>query len=59
MRDAMQIRSLSRDEIEQIWSIDRSELTETIYRLESGRIVEAWAEWDNLAGLKQLGHSAA
>ena len=30
-----------------------------IYRLESGRIVEAWAEWDNLAGLKQLGHSAA
>jgi steroid delta-isomerase-like uncharacterized protein len=30
-----------------------------IYRLESGRIAEAWAEWDNLAGLKQLGHSAA
>lgn len=30
-----------------------------IYRLDSGRIVEAWAEWDNLAGLKQLGHSAA
>lgn len=30
-----------------------------IYRLDSGRIAEAWAEWDNLAGLKQLGHSAA
>lgn len=30
-----------------------------IYRLNGGRIVEAWAEWDNLAGLKQLGHSAA
>ncbi|MBL8338569.1 MAG: ester cyclase [Rhodoferax sp.] len=30
-----------------------------IYRFNSGRIVEAWAEWDNLAGLKQLGHSAA
>jgi steroid delta-isomerase-like uncharacterized protein len=30
-----------------------------IYRLENGRITEAWAEWDNLAGLKQLGHSAA
>jgi steroid delta-isomerase-like uncharacterized protein len=27
-----------------------------IYRLERGRIMEAWAEWDNLAGLKQLGH---
>jgi predicted ester cyclase len=27
-----------------------------IYRLEEGRIVEAWVEWDNMAGLKQLGH---
>jgi hypothetical protein len=27
-----------------------------IYRLEGGRIVEAWAEWDNLSGLAQLGH---
>src|SRR5271169_1033582 len=27
-----------------------------IYRLESGRIAEAWAEWDNLHGLQQLGH---
>lgn len=27
-----------------------------IYRLEHGVIVEAWAEWDNLAGLRQLGH---
>lgn len=27
-----------------------------IYRLENGRIVEAWAEWDNLSGLAQLGH---
>jgi len=26
-----------------------------IYRIEGGRIVEAWAEWDNLASLKQLG----
>jgi len=27
-----------------------------IYRIENHRIVEAWAEWDNLSGLKQLGH---
>ena len=27
-----------------------------IYRLEKGRIAEAWAEWDNLYGLQQLGH---
>lgn len=27
-----------------------------IYRIESGKIVEGWAEWDNLAGLRQLGH---
>jgi len=27
-----------------------------IYRIEDGKIVEAWAEWDNLAGLRQLGH---
>lgn len=27
-----------------------------IYRLEGGQIVEAWAEWDNLSGLAQLGH---
>lgn len=27
-----------------------------IYRIENGRIVEAWAEWDNMAGLRQLGH---
>ncbi len=27
-----------------------------IYRIEAGRIAEAWAEWDNLHGLKQLGH---
>jgi predicted ester cyclase len=26
-----------------------------IYRIEGGLIVEAWAEWDNLATLKQLG----
>jgi predicted ester cyclase len=26
-----------------------------IYRIESGLIVEAWAEWDNLTTLKQLG----
>ncbi len=30
-----------------------------IYRLEGQRIVETWAEWDNLAGLKQLGHASA
>lgn len=27
-----------------------------IYRIESGLIVEAWAEWNNLSGLIQLGH---
>lgn len=27
-----------------------------IYRLEGGRIAEAWVEWDNLYGLRQLGH---
>jgi steroid delta-isomerase-like uncharacterized protein len=30
-----------------------------IYRVEEGRIVEAWAEWDNMAGLRQLGHQSA
>lgn len=29
-----------------------------IYRLEGGRIAEAWAEWDTLTGLQQLGHYA-
>jgi steroid delta-isomerase-like uncharacterized protein len=28
-----------------------------IYRLSGGVIVEAWAEWDNLSGLAQLGHA--
>jgi predicted ester cyclase len=28
-----------------------------VYRLEGDRIVEAWAEWDNLHGLTQLGHA--
>lgn len=27
-----------------------------IYRIANDRIVEAWAEWDNLSGLVQLGH---
>jgi steroid delta-isomerase-like uncharacterized protein len=27
-----------------------------IYRLEDGKIAEAWVEWDNLSGLTQLGH---
>jgi hypothetical protein len=27
-----------------------------IYRVEDGQIAEAWAEWDNLSGLVQLGH---
>lgn len=27
-----------------------------IYRIHAGQIVEAWAEWDNLDGLTQLGH---
>jgi steroid delta-isomerase-like uncharacterized protein len=27
-----------------------------IYRIEGGRIAEAWVEWDNLHGLRQLGH---
>jgi steroid delta-isomerase-like uncharacterized protein len=30
-----------------------------IYRLEEGRLAEAWAEWDNLYGLQQLGHHKA
>jgi steroid delta-isomerase-like uncharacterized protein len=30
-----------------------------IYRLAAGKIVEAWVEWDNLAGLVQLGHAEA
>ncbi|HMS80678.1 MAG TPA: ester cyclase [Burkholderiaceae bacterium] len=30
-----------------------------IYRIANGRIVEAWAEWDNLSGLAQLGHFRA
>lgn len=28
-----------------------------IYRIEGRRIAEAWAEWDNLSGLRQLGHA--
>ena len=28
-----------------------------IYRIADGRIAEAWAEWDNLTGLVQLGHA--
>lgn len=31
----------------------------SINRIEDGRIVEAWPEWDNRSGLKQLGHTAA
>jgi predicted ester cyclase len=27
-----------------------------IYRVRNDQILEAWAEWDNLAGLRQLGH---
>ncbi|BAU66708.1 hypothetical protein STA3757_41130 [Stanieria sp. NIES-3757] len=27
-----------------------------IYRIDNNQIVEAWVEWDNLHGLKQLGH---
>jgi predicted ester cyclase len=27
-----------------------------LYQVEDGRIREAWAEWDNLADLHQLGH---
>lgn len=27
-----------------------------IYRIEDGRIKEAWVEWDNQTGLEQLGH---
>lgn len=30
-----------------------------IYRLHAGQIVEVWAEWDNMAGLRQLGHHGA
>ena len=28
----------------------------SIYRVANGKIVEAWAEWDALSGLIQLGH---
>ena len=31
----------------------------SIYRVEDGRIAEAWVEWDCLSGLIQLGHIAA
>jgi len=31
----------------------------SIYRIAEGRIVEAWAEWDTLNGLIQLGHMKA
>lgn len=27
-----------------------------IYRIQAGQIAEVWVEWDNLNGLKQLGH---
>ena len=27
-----------------------------LYRIEGDRIAESWAEWDNLADLRQLGH---
>jgi steroid delta-isomerase-like uncharacterized protein len=30
-----------------------------IYRISNGVIAESWAEWDNLAGLRQLGHHSA
>lgn len=30
-----------------------------IYRVQDQRIAEAWAEWDNLSGLRQLGHANA
>ncbi len=28
----------------------------SVYRVENGRIVEVWTEWDSLNGLIQLGH---
>ncbi len=27
-----------------------------IYRVRNGQILETWVEWDNFAGLRQLGH---
>ena len=27
-----------------------------LFRIESGKIVELWVTWDNLAALSQLGH---
>lgn len=35
----MQIRTLGRDEIEQVWTIDRSEMIDRIYELQDGRLV--------------------
>lgn len=35
----MRIRALARDEIERIWTIDRSELIERVYRLQDGVLV--------------------
>jgi predicted N-acetyltransferase YhbS len=35
----MQIRLLGRDEIEQVWTIDRSEMIERVYELQDGRLV--------------------
>lgn len=29
----------------------------SIYRIQDDRIAEAWAEWDNLSALEQLGHN--
>ena len=29
-----------------------------LYTVQHGRIAACWAEWDNLAGLRQLGHGA-
>jgi predicted N-acetyltransferase YhbS len=35
----MQIRTLRRDEIEQLWTIDRSEMVENVYRVQDGALV--------------------
>lgn len=42
----MEFRALARDEIELVWTIDRSELIDDIYRLRNGSLVREAAHFD-------------